>query len=93
MPCAEGCLLRQVTIQRAYGDFNGVSLRFAIDQMSIGPKGQPGTKVDLGPVSAAAWQSITNDNSDDVTVDPDHPLSFTAETFGFSWQCSEAMCP
>jgi hypothetical protein len=82
VPCAGGCLLRQVTIQRAYGDFNGVSLRFAIDQMSIGPKGQPGTKVDLGPVSAAAWQSITNDDSDDVTVDPDHPLSFTAETFG-----------
>jgi hypothetical protein len=82
VPCAGGCLLREVTIQRAYGDFNGVKMQFAIEQMSIGPKGQPGTNVDLGPVSPATWQSVTNDDSDDVTVDPTHPLSFTADTFG-----------
>lgn len=82
IPCADGCLLRMVEIQRDFGDFNGVKLRFSIEQMLCGPKGAAGTKVELGPVSAATWQPVPNENGDEVTVDATHPISFTANTFG-----------
>jgi putative ABC transport system permease protein len=81
VPCADGCLLRGVEIQRQFGDFNGVKMRFAIEQMLCGPKGKAGAKVDLGPVSAATWQPVANENGDEVTVDPSRPISFTADTF------------
>jgi hypothetical protein len=82
MPCAAGCLLRGVEIERDFGDFEGVRLTFAIEEIRTGPKGAAGTNVDLGPVSTAAWQPVPNDNGDEVTVDPAHPISFKAETFG-----------
>jgi putative ABC transport system permease protein len=82
MPCADGCLLRGVEIDRDFGDVEGVKLKFAIERIRTGPRGEPGTDVDLGPASAAAWQPVPNDNGDEVVVDPKHPLSFTAETFG-----------
>jgi putative ABC transport system permease protein len=82
MPCAEGCVLRGVEIERDFGDFEGVKLKFAIERIRTGPMGGAGTDIDLGPVSAATWQAVPNDNGDEVTVDPEHPISFTAETFG-----------
>jgi hypothetical protein len=82
MPCAEGCLLRGVEIDRDFGDFEGLRLKFAIERIRTGLTGGAGTDVDLGPASAASWQSVPNDNGDEVTVDPEHPISFTAETFG-----------
>ena len=81
-PCADGCLLRGVEIQREFGDFNGIKLRFAIERLLSGPKGEAATIVDLGPISTATWQPVLNENGDEVTVDPSHPISFTANTFG-----------
>jgi putative ABC transport system permease protein len=83
VPCAGGCLLRGVDIQRGFGDFlDGVKVAFAIERMQSGPTGGVSTDVDLGPDSAAAWQPVANDNSDQPTVDPSHPISFRATTFG-----------
>jgi hypothetical protein len=82
VPCAEGCLLRGIEIDRDFGDFEGVKLNFAIERIRIGGNGEAGTDVDLGPVSVAAWQPVPNDNGDEVAVDAKHPISFTAETFG-----------
>jgi hypothetical protein len=85
VPCTDGCLLRGVAIKREFGDFvNGVEMSFAVQQIRCGPTSGPARIVDLGPVSDAAWQSVTNENGDDVTVDPKHPISFTANTFGSS---------
>jgi putative ABC transport system permease protein len=83
IPCADGCLLRGVEIQRTLADLRlGVKLRFAIDRLLCGPKGAVPTKVDLGPDSTTSWQPILNDAGDEVTVDPTHPISFTGNTFG-----------
>jgi putative ABC transport system permease protein len=82
VPCADGCLLRGVEIQRRFLDLNGVKLRFAIERLLCGPVGAAATIVDLGPISAASWQPVRNEDGDEVTVDPTHPISFTATTFG-----------
>jgi putative ABC transport system permease protein len=83
VPCADGCLVRSIEIQRGLGDFlNGVKVAFAIERMQSGPKGGASTTVDLGPVSSAAWQPVANEDSDLPTVDPTHPISFTETTFG-----------
>ena len=42
-------------------------------------RGRPSTS---GRSRPAAWQSITNENGDQATVDPEHPSRFAATTFG-----------
>jgi putative ABC transport system permease protein len=84
MPCAAGCLLRTVEVRRDVRDAvsGGIKLQLNVRQILTSSPGAAATAVDLGPVSAAAWQAVPNENGDEVTVDPRHPISFTANTFG-----------
>ena len=84
VPCTDGCLLHAVEIQREVASTDGVDLSFSIVQIRSGATGDPGTKVDLGPVSEASWQPVANENDDEATVDWRHPISFSEMTFGSS---------
>jgi hypothetical protein len=93
VPCEDGCLLHAVELRREFAGTDGVALDFAITRIRCGARGEAGTNVDLGPESEAAWQPIANENNDEPTVDPQHPISFAETTFGSSLQVQRGDLP
>jgi hypothetical protein len=81
--CAQGCLLRTVTIGRTFGDFVDANVKVVMSRLSVGT-GTNLRPVDLGTETPDAWQPqpLPGDAFGDASVLPGAALVFGGLSYG-----------
>lgn len=83
LPCADGCLLREVSVTRTFGDFTDAAVSVELTDLRAGAADAL-RPVDLDTEDQGAWQSVPWYANGEVTglVSPGAGLNFRDESYG-----------